>query len=64
LELDKSKLKGILPAIVTPMDGEGNLDRAATGRLISYLLNAEVDGIVPLARMFHDPHKNTTEAVI
>ena len=48
MELNRSTLKGIMPAIVTPMDGDGDIDRAATKNLISFLLDAGVDGIVPL----------------
>lgn len=48
MELEKNSLKGILPAIVTPINIDGDLNRAATGKLISFLLDAGVDGIVPL----------------
>lgn len=48
MELDKSKLTGILPAIVTPTDMEGRIDNNATNKLISFLLEAGVSGIVPM----------------
>jgi 4-hydroxy-tetrahydrodipicolinate synthase len=46
--LQKDKLIGILPAIVTPVNSEGKVNRKATRRLVNYLINAGVGGLVPL----------------
>jgi 4-hydroxy-tetrahydrodipicolinate synthase len=41
-------LRGIFPAIPTPIMGDDSIDERAVGILIEYLLKGGVDGIVPL----------------
>jgi 4-hydroxy-tetrahydrodipicolinate synthase len=48
MALDKDKLRGILPAIVTPVNSEGEVNKEATRRLVNYLIKAGVGGLVPL----------------
>lgn len=44
----KSKLKGIFISMVTPTDSEDRVDKAATRRLVKYLIEGGVEGLVPL----------------
>jgi 4-hydroxy-tetrahydrodipicolinate synthase len=46
--LNASNLKGLLPAIPSPVRADGTIDTAATRKLVDHLLAAGVDGIVPL----------------
>ena len=46
--LNASNLKGLLPAIPTPVQRDGTIDAGATRALIEFLLREGVDGIVPL----------------
>jgi 4-hydroxy-tetrahydrodipicolinate synthase len=46
--LNASNLKGLLPAIPTPVQRDGSIDTAATRTLVTFLLRHGVDGIVPL----------------
>jgi 4-hydroxy-tetrahydrodipicolinate synthase len=48
MALDKSKLGGILPALVTPTDGDGRVRRETTRTLVRRVLDAGVAGLVPL----------------
>ena len=41
------KMTGVLPALVTPFDGNGNIDFKAFEKLLSYLREAGVKGWVP-----------------
>ena len=41
------KLQGVLPALVTPFDGKGQIDFAAFGRHLTMLRDAGVAGWVP-----------------
>lgn len=46
--LNASSLKGLLPAIPTPVQRDGSVDTAATRTLVEFLLRHGVDGFVPL----------------
>ena len=46
--LDKSKLKGIFPALVTPTDSEGQINKEGTRKLVAFLIESGVAGLVPL----------------
>jgi 4-hydroxy-tetrahydrodipicolinate synthase len=45
--LTTDKLQGIYAALVTPIDAEGIVDRAATAELVQYCINHGVTGLVP-----------------
>lgn len=40
-------IRGVLPALVTPLDGAGRLDRAGLDRLLDHVLAAPLAGIAP-----------------
>lgn len=40
-------LRGVLPALVTPLDADGRLDHPGLGRLLDHLLAAPLAGIAP-----------------
>ncbi len=46
--LTKDDLVGIFPALPTPLDDAGDVDTAATERLVEFLLAAGVQGLVPV----------------
>jgi 4-hydroxy-tetrahydrodipicolinate synthase len=46
--LNASRLKGVLPAIPTPVQRDGSIDTGATRSLVQFLLREGIDGIVPL----------------
>lgn len=46
--MDATRLRGVLPAIPTPVNADDTINVAATETLIAYLLKQGVDGIVPL----------------
>ena len=46
--LNASNLKGLLPAIPTPVQRDGSIDAGATRALVQFLLREGIDGIVPL----------------
>jgi 4-hydroxy-tetrahydrodipicolinate synthase len=46
--LTASQLRGILPALPTPVTEDDSVDAAAVSALVSWLLKQGVDGIVPL----------------
>src|SRR4030095_9238755 len=46
--LNASKLKGVLPAIPTPVQRDGSIDPGATRSLVQFLLREGIDAIVPL----------------
>jgi len=48
MTLDKSKLKGIFPAMVTPTDSEDKVNKEVTKRLVGFLIDSGVSGLVPL----------------
>jgi 4-hydroxy-tetrahydrodipicolinate synthase len=39
------RLHGVIPPLVTPLDGDGEVDRAALERLAAFVLDAGVDGV-------------------
>ena len=47
MPLGKDDLTGILTALVTPVDGEGSVDRAATNRLVEHCIANGTTGLVP-----------------
>ncbi len=46
--MDASRLRGIFPAIPTPVRADDSVDAQATQALIGYLLKNGIDGLVPL----------------
>lgn len=48
MALDKNKLKGIFPAMVTPTDGEDKVNTEVARKLVDYLIDSGVSGLVPL----------------
>jgi 4-hydroxy-tetrahydrodipicolinate synthase len=42
------KLQGVLPALVSPMTGEGTVDEPAVGRLVEHVLDGGVTGLLAL----------------
>lgn len=46
--MDATRLRGVLPAIPTPVHADDTIDVAATRTLIAYLLQQGIDGLVPL----------------
>lgn len=46
--LGASRLRGVLPAIPTPVKGDDSIDVEATQKLVAYLLKQGIDGLVPL----------------
>jgi 4-hydroxy-tetrahydrodipicolinate synthase len=43
-----AELKGIIPAMVTPLDDQENLDEVGLRRLVNYLIEAGVHGLFPV----------------
>ncbi len=48
MTLTMDQLIGLYPALVTPTDAAGTVDRAATSRLVEFLCAAGVNGLVPV----------------
>ena len=48
MALNKSMIKGILPALTTPIDGKGNVDRAATKAQVEHVLAGGAAGLIPI----------------
>lgn len=46
--IDATRLRGVLPAIPTPVHADDSIDTEAAHALIGYLLRRGIDGIVPL----------------
>ncbi|MGI4981964.1 MAG: dihydrodipicolinate synthase family protein [Janthinobacterium lividum] len=46
--LSAQQLRGVLPAIPTPVHADGTIDENATRHLLAYLLEQGIDGVVPL----------------
>jgi len=46
--MDATRLHGVLPAIPTPVNADDTINVAATQKLIAYLLQQGIDGLVPL----------------
>ncbi len=45
---DKIRLRGLFPALPTPVRADDTVDTGAADRLVRYLLERQVDGLVPL----------------
>ena len=43
-----AEIKGIIPAMVTPIDGQEELDEAALRRLVNHLIAGGVHGLFPI----------------
>lgn len=62
--------EGVYPAIVTPFDGDGEVDYGALGDVIEYVEDAGVDGVVPCgstgesATLTHEEHKKVVEYAV
>src|SRR5258706_8863457 len=48
MNLTKDQLIGLYPALPTPTDPSGTVDRKATARLVEFLCAAGVNGLVPV----------------
>jgi 4-hydroxy-tetrahydrodipicolinate synthase len=48
MTLDKNKLNGIFPAMVTPTNSDGKINEEQTSKLIKFLIESGVTGLVPL----------------
>src|SRR5579884_1889140 len=46
--LDIEQLRGIMPALVSPLEQDGTVDQAGIRRLIAYVVDAGVTGVVAL----------------
>lgn len=46
--IDASKLRGIIPAIPTPVNADDTINEPATNALLAYLLEQGIDGVLPL----------------
>src|SRR5438270_7395385 len=43
-----ASLKGVLPALVTPLTSSGAVDEPAVGRLVEHVISGGVTGLLPL----------------
>jgi 4-hydroxy-tetrahydrodipicolinate synthase len=48
MPLTRGALEGVHCALVTPVDGDGNVDRSAAHGLVGFLLDAGIRGLVPV----------------
>src|SRR5262249_57449420 len=48
MKLTRDQLTGLYPALPTPTDASGTVDRKATARLVEFLCSAGVTGLVPV----------------
>jgi 4-hydroxy-tetrahydrodipicolinate synthase len=48
MQITKDQLTGLYPALPTPTDATGTVDRKATKRLVEFLCSAGVNGLVPV----------------
>jgi 4-hydroxy-tetrahydrodipicolinate synthase len=46
--MDATRLRGVLPAIPTPVNADDSINVEATQKLVAYLLRQGIDGLVPL----------------
>ena len=46
--MDATRLRGVLPAIPTPVNADDSINIEATQKLVAYLLRQGIDGVVPL----------------
>jgi 4-hydroxy-tetrahydrodipicolinate synthase len=54
-------LRGVIPAVVTPFDTDGNVDLAATARLVRWLVDSGVHGIMTTGGTGEFPHLDRDE---
>jgi 4-hydroxy-tetrahydrodipicolinate synthase len=54
-------LRGVIPAVVTPFDADGNVDLAATARLVRWLVDSGVHGIMTTGGTGEFPHLDRDE---
>jgi len=48
MKFELKNLRGVLPALISPLTREGAVDEAGTGRLVEHVLAAGVHGLLPL----------------
>lgn len=48
MALTRSMIKGLLPALTTPIDGKGNVDRTATKAQVEHVLAGGASGLIPI----------------
>ena len=62
--------QGSLPALVTPLTGEGKIDWPALERLVEWQIEQGSNGLVPVGTtgesptLSHDEHRAVVEAVV
>ena len=54
-------LRGVIPAVVTPFDADGDVDLAATARLVRWLVDSGVHGIMTTGGTGEFPHLDRDE---
>ncbi len=47
-KVTREQLTGLYPALPTPTDAKGNVDRAATAKLVDFLCGSGINGLVPV----------------
>src|SRR5437764_12664851 len=48
MKFELKNLRGVLPALISPLTREGAVDEAGTRRLVEHVLAARVHGLLPL----------------
>ena len=67
---DTSRLRGSMPALVTPMETSGGVDEDALARLVDWQIEEGSHGLVPVGTtgesptLTHDEHKRVVELVV
>jgi 4-hydroxy-tetrahydrodipicolinate synthase len=61
MNLKLQALRGVIPAIVTPFDAEGNVDLVAISRLIRWLVDSGVHAIMTTGGTGEFPHLDRAE---
>ena len=57
----RNKIRGVIPAMVTPMDEHGEVDEDGLRQLTQILIHAEVDGLFPLGSIGEGPKLDRKE---
>jgi len=57
----RNKITGVIPAMVTPMDEQGEVDEDGLRQLTQILIDAEVNGLFPLGTIGEGPKLDRTE---
>ena len=68
--IDTSRLRGSMPALVTPFEADGGVDEDALQRLVDWQIEEGSHGLVPVGTtgesptLTHDEHKRVVELVV